>query len=90
MTASPGAPLTGGRGGTEDTFLLDTNEWMTEVRGRSGSQLDQVQFFTNLGRVSPVYGGNGGNPFSESLNNSVIKGILWPLRLTGRSAWYVL
>ena len=68
-----GSAAHGGSGGTEDTFSLDTDEWITEVRGRSGAMLDQLQFFTSKDRVSPVYGGNGGEPFSESRANSVIK-----------------
>jgi hypothetical protein len=68
-----GSTAHGGGGGTSDTFTLDDNEWLTEIRGRSGAQLDQVQFFTSSGRVSPVYGGNGGNPFIERKDNSIIK-----------------
>ena len=68
-----GSTAHGGGGGTEDTFSLDSNEWITEVHGRSGDGVDQLQFYTNLGRVSPVYGGNGGNPFVESRPNSIVK-----------------
>jgi hypothetical protein len=63
----------GGSGGREDTFNLDDNEWLTELRGRSGSELDQVQFVLSSGRISPVYGGNGGQAFTERRYNSVIK-----------------
>ena len=65
----------GGGGGSEDTFTLDDDEWLTEIRGRSGSQLDQVQFFTSSGRASQVYGGFGGNPFIERKDNSIIKAL---------------
>jgi Jacalin-like lectin domain/Clostridium epsilon toxin ETX/Bacillus mosquitocidal toxin MTX2 len=72
---SGGSITHGGNGGTQDIFELTSNEWITEIRGRSGSALDQVQFVTNLGRMSPAYGGNGGTPFRESRGNSVVKAL---------------
>jgi hypothetical protein len=70
-----GSTAHGGGGGSEDTFSLDPDEWITEVHGRSGDMVDQLQFLTSKGRVSPVYGGNGGNAFIESWPKSVVKAI---------------
>lgn len=64
----------GGDGGiAADPFILQDDEWITEIRGRSGRLLDQLQFFTSKGRVSPVYGGNGGGSFTWKKDNCVIK-----------------
>lgn len=71
----PGSNAHGGYGGTEDKFDLGPHEWVTEVHGRSATYLDQVQFYLSSGRVSPVYGGNGGNAFVERRRNSVVKAI---------------
>ena len=73
----------GGGGGGEDRFDLEDDEWLTEIRGRSGLYLDQVQFFLSSGRVSPVYGGYGGGPFIERRDNSIIKAFF------GRSGLYI-
>jgi hypothetical protein len=73
----------GGGGGSEDTFDLEDDEWLTEIRGRSGALLDQGQFFLSSGRVSPVYGGYGGAPFAESRANMIVKAFF------GRSGLYI-
>jgi hypothetical protein len=54
-------------------FILEDDEWVTEIRGRAGSRIDQVQFFLNSGRVSPVYGGNGGQPFVLKKDKNIVK-----------------
>jgi hypothetical protein len=70
----------GGGGGREDTFSLEDDEWLTEIRGRSGGRLDQVQFVTSKARFSPLYGGNGGSPFVLKRDKCVLKAFF------GRSA----
>ncbi|KAI5988743.1 hypothetical protein EDD15DRAFT_2462463 [Pisolithus albus] len=47
----------------QDTFTLQDNEVIIKVEGRAGVTLHAIQFFTNTGRSSPQYGGNGGTPF---------------------------
>ena len=42
---------------------LAPNEFITRVEGRSGSLVDQLTFYTNLGKKYGPYGGPGGNPF---------------------------
>eukprot|EP00808_Paulinella_micropora_P022129 g1925.t1 len=52
----------GGSGGTpRPDFTLSPNEYVVEVRCKQGAALDSIQFFTNLGRLSPLYGGEGGS-----------------------------
>jgi hypothetical protein len=51
----------GGSGGSpQPTFWLSPGEYIEGVCGSTGDALDQVQFKTNTGRRSPLYGGNGG------------------------------
>mmetsp|Transcript_15971 Transcript_15971/g.26098 ORF Transcript_15971/g.26098 Transcript_15971/m.26098 type:complete len:767 (-) Transcript_15971:1560-3860(-) len=58
----------GGTGGNENPpFELQQDEYIIQVKGHKGAYVDQIQFVTNLGRVSPVYGGPGGEEFSHSL-----------------------
>jgi hypothetical protein len=66
-------PPHGGNRGNPDTFSLADDEWLTEIRGQCGSKLDHIQFFLSSGRVSAIYGGNGGRPFRETTDNSIIK-----------------
>ncbi|GJJ14535.1 hypothetical protein Clacol_008800 [Clathrus columnatus] len=49
-------------------FELDSEEYITKIRGRSGKYINQLQFFTNKGRISPPYGGSGGNLFIWTLD----------------------
>lgn len=44
-------PQNGGDGGTEHLFWLNlsTNEYIVAIGGRSGSEVDGIQFFTNKG-----------------------------------------
>lgn len=54
----------GGGGGKDNApFILGEGEFVVKVRGRCGDSLDAIQFVTNTGRASPMYGGNGGKPF---------------------------
>ena len=54
----------GGDGGSpRQTFWLRPGEYIEGICGRTGDALDQVQFRTNTGRRSPMYGGYGGQPF---------------------------
>lgn len=59
-------PKHGGGGGHAYTFFLDTDEKIVKINGRGSKYIDQLQFFTDIGRSSPVYGGSGGNSFSWS------------------------
>lgn len=65
----------GGDGGSESVFTLKDNEWVTRVTGRSGHRIDQLQFHLNSGRVSPVYGEDGGDPFDVPMNGRILKAI---------------
>lgn len=53
----------GGNGGTEQQFSLDADEYINRIEGRSGSEIDQLAFFTSKGRKFGPYGGDGGTPF---------------------------
>jgi hypothetical protein len=46
----------------QEPFVLHHGEYLVAVHVRSGELLDSVQFETNTGRVSAVYGGDGGAP----------------------------
>lgn len=72
-----GAPVTyahGGDGGDDNPpFVLNADEYITKVSGRSGGRIDQIKFTLNSGRESISYGGGGGSPFSLNLSGSVVK-----------------
>ncbi|KIK50289.1 hypothetical protein GYMLUDRAFT_266206 [Collybiopsis luxurians FD-317 M1] len=53
----------GGLGGTEYVFTLGKNERIVSIVGRASARIDSLQFITNTGRQSNVYGGPGGEPF---------------------------
>merc|ERR1712213_247432 len=40
---------------------IDTDERISIVQGRAYSEIDQLEFITNKGKVCGPYGGNGGN-----------------------------
>ncbi|MFZ6863077.1 jacalin-like lectin [Undibacterium sp. Ji67W] len=74
-----GSPVTyahGGDGGDDHPpFVLNDNEYITQISGRSGSRLDQIKFTLNSGRESISYGGDGGSPFTLKLDGSVVKAL---------------
>ncbi|KAF5339698.1 hypothetical protein D9758_014901 [Tetrapyrgos nigripes] len=54
----------GGNGGSAHTFELRFEEQITRIEGRANTGLCKLQFFTNQGRSSDVYGSNtAGDPF---------------------------
>lgn len=64
----------GGSGGSANPpFILNDDEYITKITGRSGSRLDQVKFTLNSGRESIAYGGDGGSPFTIKVDGSVLK-----------------
>ncbi|KAI0197985.1 Jacalin-like lectin domain-containing protein [Astrocystis sublimbata] len=66
--------LRGGDGGETHVFTLEKNERIIRVEGRANKIIDRLQFFTDKGRASPTYGGDGGHAFvwnpPHSGNNS--------------------
>jgi len=57
--------VVGQEGGSQkDPFVLEEDESIVTIRGRGGNSLDAIQFETNRGRKSQMYGGQGGEPFS--------------------------
>ena len=52
-------PRHGGEGGGLNVFRLDPDEYLIGISGRSGKYIESIQFATNK-RVSPVFGGRGG------------------------------
>ena len=74
----------GGLGGEHHVFYLDPDEYLIGISGRAGWYIDSIRFHTNK-RVSPTYGGVGGErAFSfEAKNGYEIGGFF------GRSAWYI-
>jgi len=53
-------PVRGGRGGRLSVFILDPDEYVTGISGRSGDRVDSLRIHTNK-RTSPLYGGGRGN-----------------------------
>ena len=45
-------------------WTVPPGEHIVRVEGRSGSRIDRLQFFTDQGHSSPVFGGNGGTAFT--------------------------
>jgi len=58
--------ITGNPDIREYTFELNEGEHIVDIHGRTGSRVDELQFFTNEGRESPKYGGTGGTAFQVS------------------------
>lgn len=59
-----GHPLGGsGAGGHTETFTLDFDEYITEVKGKSGDYITQITFVTNK-RTSQPYGQAGDSTYS--------------------------
>ncbi len=53
----------GGDGGKEQEWEVPEDEQIVRVEGRAGERIDRLQFFTDKGTASPVFGGKGGKPF---------------------------
>jgi len=71
----------GARMGTEykhgvvySDFILGSDEYITEVSGRSGDLVDAITFHTNLGRKQQFGSSTGGSPFSLKKHGKVVKG----------------
>jgi predicted flap endonuclease-1-like 5' DNA nuclease len=77
-------PSFGGNSSHAHRFILEPGEYLVGVSGRSGHYVDNIVFHTNL-RVSPAYGGAGGeNTFAFlAPENSEVVGFF------GRADWYV-
>jgi hypothetical protein len=54
----------GGDGGKEQEWEVPEDEQIVRVEGRAGARIDRLQFFTDKGTASPVFGGKGGKPFA--------------------------
>lgn len=57
--------------GTWAEFTLADGEYICELRGQAGTTLNRLQFVTNTGRTSPVYGTSTGTPFSLTKLNLI-------------------
>lgn len=77
-------PGIGGHGEREHLFILDADEYLVGVSGRSGAYVDSIRFHTNK-RVSPTYGGAGGDVEFSFLapEGSEVVGFF------GRADWYI-
>jgi len=54
------SPRHGGTGGNQNTFRLDSDEYIVGLSGRYGEYVDSIRIHTNK-RASPLYGGRGGS-----------------------------
>lgn len=54
----------GGNSGKLTTIILQADEFITKIGGRSGAYIDNLTFTTNKGKFYSV-GGTGGSPFVE-------------------------
>jgi hypothetical protein len=54
-------PLHGHEDGTEATLVLEPDEYVTEISGRTGTLVDSLTVETNLG-TRQAFGGTGGGP----------------------------
>lgn len=79
-----GRPPVGGLGGEHHVFYLQDDEYLTGISGRAGWYIDSIRFHTNK-RVSPTYGGVGGDREYSFITPAgyEVEGFF------GRSAWYV-
>lgn len=77
-------PGIGGNGDNEHHFVLEEDEYLVGVSGRSAKYLDSIRFHTNK-RVSPTYGGEGGETEYSFLapEGSEVVGFF------GRADWYI-
>lgn len=69
-------------GGTLTAIRLDADEYITEVQGRAGTQLDQITFVTSKRTLGP-FGGGGGSPFSVVFRGCALQ------YLFGRSGQFI-
>ena len=72
--AKPGQ-FVGGAFNELKTFSCDANAYITQIIGRAGKNIDQLQIMCSKGTNSPVFGGSGGDSFSLPLLQSGIKAI---------------
>lgn len=81
MQALPGL---GGNGADVHHFVLEDDEYLVGISGRSNQYVDSICFHTNK-RVSPTYGGDGGEVAYSFLaaEGSEVVGFL------GRADWYI-
>ncbi|MFN3334906.1 MAG: jacalin-like lectin [Caldilinea sp.] len=81
MRALPGI---GGHGDEVHSFTLEDDEYLVGISGRSARYLDSIRFHTNK-RVSPTYGGEGGEAeyFFLAPEGSEVVGFF------GRADWYI-
>lgn len=77
-------PGIGGHGDEVHSFTLEDDEYLVGVSGRSAQYLDSIRFHTNK-RVSPTYGGEGGEVEFSFLapEGSEVVGFF------GRADWYI-
>lgn len=77
-------PGIGGHGDDEHSFLLEDDEYLVGISGYSAEYLDNIRFHTNK-RVSPTYGGEGGEVEYSFLapEGSEVVGFY------GRADWYI-
>lgn len=77
-------PKIGGLGGEHFVFALDKDEYITGVSGRCGWYIDHLRIHTNR-RVSPAYGGHGGE---QDFYLSAPAG-MQVIGLFGRADWFL-
>ncbi len=76
-------PSIGGRGLLSHYFTLEAGEYLIGISGRSGQYVDSIVFHTNQ-RISPTYGGSGGDDFTLlAPEGSEVVGFF------GRAGWFV-
>jgi hypothetical protein len=65
--------------GTRSSFQINWSggERITAIQGRSGKYLDAIQFYTNTGRLSSWFGGQGGGFFIDWAPNGTFFNDFW-------------
>lgn len=59
-------PIVGGNAGIDGQFECDAGSYVTEIYGRSGSNLDNIKVKCDNGKESNGFGGSGGGNWKES------------------------
>eukprot|EP00808_Paulinella_micropora_P025697 g76685.t1 len=59
-------------GGQQEDFVLEQEEFLTEVLVRQGPLLHQIVFVTSKGRPSPTYGGTEGAPYEFKSTKPIV------------------